>query len=235
MYRNAHWYVLVIAGLMFSGFVPTYFLNIGNALPRHHIHIVFASAWLLLLFLQPFLASRGQLAWHRKLGWASVVIFPFLAATSMYIVWYASPHDIARGGVWPKLYWFDYWSVPAMAGLWVAGIAKRHDTAIHQRCMLLTLFALAPPGYGRAIFFYVLDPLGRSFDDIWHPMMLILIAALSCMLYRDRAAFWPTRAVLGLVLFLYVTSFFVADAKWWVDFVTWFGNSAENYESMRRG
>lgn len=233
MYKNAHWYVLLITCLTLSGFVPTYFLNIGNALPRHHIHILFASAWMLLLFLQPYLASRGQLAWHRKLGWASLVVFPFLAATSAYIVWYAAPTDIMRGGVFPKLYWFDFWMVPAMTALWIAGLVKRHDTAIHQRCMLLTLVALAPPGYGRAIFFYVLNPLGKSFHDLWNPMMLILIAVLGLMLYRERAAYWPTRAVLGLVVFLYVTSFFVADASWWTDFVIGFGNSAENYESMR--
>lgn len=233
MYRNAHWYVLLITGLTLSGFVPTYFLNFDSALPRHHLHIVFASAWLLLLFLQPFLASRGWLVWHRKIGWASLVIFPVLAATSMYIVWYASPADIVKGGVYPKLYWYDYWTVPAMAVLWVVGIVKRQDTAIHQRCMLLTLVALAPPGYGRAIFFYILYPMGKSFHDIWHPMMLIMIAALTFMLYRDRAAYWPTRAALGLVVFLYLTSPFVAEAGWWVDFVVWFGNPAENYESMR--
>ncbi|MEL7185151.1 MAG: hypothetical protein AAFN50_01800, partial [Pseudomonadota bacterium] len=101
-------------------------------------------------------------------------------------------------------------------------------------CMLLTLVALAPPGYGRAIFFYVLYPLGYSFHDIWHPMMLILIAVLAFMLYRDRAAYWPTRAALGLVAFIYLSSFYIADAQWWSDFVVWFANSADNYVPMRR-
>ncbi len=234
MYRNAHWYVLIISVLTVSGFVPTYFLNFDSALPRHHIHILFACAWLLLLFLQPLLASRGRLTWHRRLGWSSLIIFPILAATSFYIVWYASATDIVKGGVYPKLYWYDYWTVPAMAALWIVGIAKRKDTAIHQRCMLLTLIALAPPGYGRALFFYVLYPMGLSFNDTWHPMMLIMIAALTFMLYRERAAYWPTRAALGLVVFIYLTSFHIADAQWWADFVVWFGNPAENYEPMRR-
>ncbi|MEL7187392.1 MAG: hypothetical protein AAFN50_13325 [Pseudomonadota bacterium] len=149
MYRNAHWYVLLISGLIISGFVPTYFLNFENALPRHHVHITFACLWLLLLFLQPLLASRGRLDWHRLLGWASLAVFPMLAATSVYIVWYASAADVVKGGVYPKLYWFDYWTVPAMAALWVVGIVKREDTPIHQRRRILRARNQAVPGRPR--------------------------------------------------------------------------------------
>lgn len=232
MYKNAHWYVLAISIVTISGFVPTYFMNPGAMLPVHHVHVVTASTWMLLLFSQPYLASRGRFDWHRKLGWSSLLVFPVLAATSIYILWYASAKDIVRGGVFPKVYWFDYWIVPAMIGFWVAGLVTRKNTAIHQRCMLLTLVALAPPGYGRAIFFLILMPMGKSFHDIWHPMVLALLAVLAFMLYRERAAFWPTRVALGLVVFVYVTSFFIADAQWWIDFVVWFANPVENYEAM---
>jgi len=162
------------------------------------------------------------------------VVFPVLAASAIYIIWYASPTDVPRGGVYPKLYWFDYWTVPAMIGFWIAGIVWRRDVNIHQRCMLLTIVALAPPGYGRAIFFYILYPLGQSFHDIYHPMMLTMILVLGYIVYREKDAYWPTRVAFILVLANYLTSWLIADAQWWVDFVTWFGNSPENYIPMPR-
>ena len=110
---------------------------------------------------------------------------------------------------------------------------NRRNVAIHQRCMLLTLVALAPPGYGRALFFYVMHPMGYSFHDIWHPMILILIGVLGFMVYRERGKFWPTTATFSLGVFIYLTSFIIADAHWWVDFVVWSGSSAENYVPMR--
>ncbi len=234
MYRHSHWYVLIIALVTVSGFVPTYFLNLDAVLPRHHIHMATALGWMLLLFLQPMLASKGNFAAHRVLGWSSVMVFPMLAATSAYIVWYASGADIVKGGVYPKLYWFDYWLLPVMVGFWIAGIVWRKDVAIHQRCMLLTLIVLAPPGYGRAIFFYILYPLGGSFHDIFHPMAIVLLAVLGYMLYREKNRFWPTRLAFIFVLLNYLTSWFIADAQWWVDFVVWFGNPAEAYVPVPR-
>ncbi len=234
MYRNAHWFVLIIALATLSGFVPTYFLNFDAVLPRHHIHMATALCWMLLLFVQPLLASRGKFGLHRVLGWSSVVVFPLLAATSAYIVWYASGVDVVKGGVYPKLYWFDYWMLPVMIGLWIAGIVWRKDVAIHQRCMLLTLVVLAPPGYGRAIFFYILHPMGGSFHDTWHPLILPLLAVLGFMLYREKNRFWPTRIVFILVLAIYLSSFLIADAQWWIDFVTWFANPDENYMAVPR-
>lgn len=221
MYRHAHWIVLAVCIATVSGFVPTYFLAFDYAETRHHVHVLTATSWMTLLFLQPFLASRGKLHWHRKLGWTSAVVFPLLAITSVYMLWYSSAVDLARGGVFPKLYWMDYWVVPAMILFWIAGIANRKNTAIHQRCMLLTLIALAPPGYGRALFFYVLHPLGFGFDDIWHPMLLLMLAALLWMLVADRFRYWPTQAAFVLVAFVYVTSFWIADAQWWFDFIQW--------------
>ena len=231
MYRNAHWYVLAIAVVTLSGFVPTYFLRLEAAMPRHHLHVAAASSWILLLLLQPLLASKRQLQWHRLLGWSSVIVFPLLAGTSIYILWYAAPTDIVKGGVYPRLYWFDYWTVVGMTLLWLAGIVCRRDTAIHQRCMLLTLVALAPPGYGRAIFFYAMYPLGGSFHDVWHPMMLSLIAALLIMIYVERGKYWPTTASLSVVLLLYATAPAAADAAWWHDFLNGFGNPPDSYRS----
>lgn len=232
MYRHAHWYVLAITMLTMSGFVPTYFMRLESAMPRHHLHVAAATAWLLLLFVQPLLANRGLRGWHRTLGLSSLVVFPILAATSAYMLWYASSVDVAKGGVYPRLYWFDFWTIPGMTLLWLAGLARRRQTEIHQRCMLLTLVALAPPGYGRAIFFYGIYPLGGSFDDVWHPMMISMTAVLLFLAYRERGRYWPTTAALGLVALLYVSAEIVADAEWWHNFLHWFGNPPANYQTL---
>ena len=54
------------------------------------------------------------------------------------------------------------------------------------------------------------------------------------MLYREKNRFWPTRIVFILVLAIYLSSFLIADAQWWIDFVTWFANPDENYMAVPR-
>ena len=69
------------------------------------------------------------------------------------------------------------------------------------------------------MFFYVFAPLGQGFEAIWHPMVLLLLAALAAMLWFDRGRYWPTWLALGVTALMYAGSFAAADATWWADFI----------------
>ena len=121
MYRHAHWYVLAVSLATLSGFVPTY---VRATAVTFRVHVAASSRACRHRQRVDGAAVRSAMARCARfagcaprddsLGWTSLVVFPLAAATSIYIVWFAAAADLTRGGVYPKLYWLDFWTVPLM-------------------------------------------------------------------------------------------------------------------------
>ena len=233
MYKKAHWWVLGISLLIISGFLPTYILNIDQIATRAHWHFWTCVLWMAYLFCQAYFAANKKMHYHKLLGWSSVIIFTLMIGVGYYTVWYSSNAALSGAPeLFSKLYLFDVLFLTTSVCFYVLAIVNRKKVQIHQRLMLFTLVALAPPGYGRAMFFYILGPMGLPFSAIYHPMMLMMVLFIGVMAFKENWKYWPTNLTFGLLVGFYIVSFWVPEFTWWFEFWKEYGLPADEYEKM---
>lgn len=225
MYKNPHYVFVAALVIALAGFFPSYFARLDDAPLRHHIHGIVSTSWILLLITQGWLMANGKIAQHRTLGRLSPVLAVAVFLTSIWIVRFAIPRDLDRNPeLFSKIYVMDWTLVLFFAAIFVLAIVNRKNVHIHQRCMVLTLLPLVPPAFGRAIFFYILYPLGQPFSAIWHPMVLGMLAFLAYGMYDDRRrgrSDWPYPAGFGLMLIIYVAGFYAQRSESVHAFLRW--------------
>ena len=81
-YKYLGYFLLLLIPLIFAGFYKTYFQPFPNFTKNIdvwlHIHSVIATLWVAILIVQPFLITNKKVAWHRRIGKLSYVVFPLL-------------------------------------------------------------------------------------------------------------------------------------------------------------
>ncbi|MFN3370876.1 MAG: hypothetical protein ACK4Z0_05045 [Sphingomonadaceae bacterium] len=109
-----------------------------------HVHAVVFMGWVGLFALQVWLATRGPLALHRRLGWIAVAWIPLLL-----VVGTATIVRVMRLGTTPPMWTPAYFLVMnmmalvAFAILTAAAIRLRRETAWHRRLIFCGMAALA--------------------------------------------------------------------------------------------
>ena len=68
------------------GFFPSYFSRLTVTDTAHHLHGITATAWILLLIVQPWLYKTGKLSLHRNLGKSSYVLVPLILLSALNMV-----------------------------------------------------------------------------------------------------------------------------------------------------
>jgi hypothetical protein len=149
----AHGLMLVVVVL---GFAPTFFLR-GMvpqppvldmpALPAHFIlHGVLLLAWYTLLWLQPVLVQRQQLAVHRRLGLFAAGLAVAVLGSTVWMVLRMPPrmHTLATTLGLPveelepgmnDILWMDLFMCLAFLGFVATGVLLRNRPMVHKRCM----------------------------------------------------------------------------------------------------
>ena len=83
-YKNLGYVLLLLIPLTGIAFYKTYFNQFPgfafeeNITPYIHLHAFIASVWIAMLIAQPLLIRNKKMAWHRKIGRLSYVVFPLL-------------------------------------------------------------------------------------------------------------------------------------------------------------
>jgi FtsH-binding integral membrane protein len=117
-----------------------------------HLHGLAMLAWLGLFITQNRLAASGNLALHRKLGWAGaflVCVIVSLAcftgvmslALHRYPPFFAAPFFLALTLV----------DTLAFGGLVLAGVTNRRDTETHRRLIAGGAIVILEPAFGRLL------------------------------------------------------------------------------------
>ncbi len=110
-----------------------------------HVHAVIFSVWLLIFTAQVLLVVGDRVAWHRQLGWLAAgwaclmaVVGPWAALSKLAqdseFVAFLSVNIVDLGGFLVLLVW---------------GLTLRTNPAAHRRVMMLSLIAMADPGFSR--------------------------------------------------------------------------------------
>lgn len=114
-----------------------------------HLHALAYGAWLLLLAVQVVLVRTGQLALHRRLGLAALVLLPLMLVLGPAAV----ISQVASNPYMPDR-WISWMSVQftntlGCVVLLAAGFHLRRNAAAHKRLMLMGTIAVTEPGFGR--------------------------------------------------------------------------------------
>lgn len=113
------------------------------------VHAFVFSTWLLILTAQVLLVLRDRVAWHRRLGWFAAgwaclmaVLGPWAALASQAIDLHGPEYD-------PPFLSVNIIDIVGFVALLAWGITLRKNPAAHKRMMMLSMVAIADPGFAR--------------------------------------------------------------------------------------
>lgn len=191
-YRYAHYFYLMLipaSGLAFSGFVS----DLPAAGLSKHVHAASATLWILLLAGQSASIHNGMRKLHKKLGLASLVLFP-IYLSGFLLVYRSEARRIIDGDPWamvfgPGIGAITLIAVAATAYMFYAGLRERGNVQLHARWILVTVFLFSESVLGRLLNNFV-PPLYaneladvRRIYDAFHLSQLIAIVAALGLLY----------------------------------------------------
>jgi hypothetical protein len=153
--RPAWFYIAMAAFSMlvaFVGFAPTYYLKLFHDAPALstlvHVHGLVFTSWLLLFFVQTRLVARHRIDLHRRLGVFGAVLALAMTVIGTFTAIAAAAAGHAPNGIAPLMFLaIPLFAIALFVALVGAGLyARRRNSEVHKRLMLLaTISLLSPP------------------------------------------------------------------------------------------
>jgi hypothetical protein len=155
------WGGLAMAAVLVAGF--TFFLAMGissfDAPAIVHVHGVIFFGWVFIYVAQTVLATSGNMALHRTLGWIGALWIPFMVVAGTWVAVNAVQMGRSAPIYQPGFFLiFAPMGVYTFAGLSLAAIAARKNTGWHRRLHFCGMAALTGPGLGRLLPIYLVMP-----------------------------------------------------------------------------
>jgi len=138
---------IVMALITLVGFTPTYYFasafHAKPLVPLTHAHGIVFSAWMLLYLAQNALVYAGRRDLHRWLGTAGAGLAVLVFVLGVWVAIDSGHFNRGTPGRdQPTFLVFPLVNITIFAGLAVAAIWKRGESAAHKRLMLLATIAL---------------------------------------------------------------------------------------------
>jgi hypothetical protein len=236
-----HWIYVFMAALLvvvvLVGFIPDSLQKIAAVEQAQrppfpvamHVHAVLMGAWMLLLLTQTTLMATGRRGMHMQLGIAAMVLAPALVVAGVVLVptnlplWAAfgeAAPPAVREGVQGFLHFMTNIAllqlriaVCFLLMVYIGLRARKRDSGLHKRMMILATIAPTPAAFDRMTFLPHTLPESPLTVDLW-PLMVIAPMFL-WDLYRQRTihrAYWIYAAIMvptAIVVHL------LWDSPWW--------------------
>jgi hypothetical protein len=143
---------VLVALVQVAGFSTSIVMGRSSfAVPLYvHVHAFLFFGWVWLFVAQSFVAGRGSMRLHRRLGWLAVGWIPAMVVMGVVITVEGVRHSRVPFFFQP-LYFLvmDPITVLTFAGLAGAAIVMRRRTQWHRRLMLCGMAVLTATGFGR--------------------------------------------------------------------------------------
>jgi uncharacterized membrane protein YozB (DUF420 family) len=158
---------ILLAATVLAGFSRTYYFNEAVATPFPlspllHWHGAVYSTWLVLLVTQTTLIARGQVSWHRRIGFfgCAVAAAMIVLGIAVAVTRTASGVTLDRGV--PPLVFLavPLLGMPLFAILFGAAVLLRRQVAVHKRLMLLATLEIVTAAVARLPFVENWGPIG---------------------------------------------------------------------------
>jgi hypothetical protein len=148
-------YSIFIALFIIASFVQFSlrgFVDIRTVPPVVHAHAAVMVTWLALFVIQNQLVHRGELAIHRRVGWASAVVVAAVAVLGCAVGYEALRLHMVPPFFTPAYFLALTWtSAPAFSVAVAWAVSLRRNTQWHRRIMFGATFILLEPALGRLL------------------------------------------------------------------------------------
>ncbi|MEO6102038.1 MAG: hypothetical protein ABIP44_00160 [Pseudoxanthomonas sp.] len=172
---------------------------------RVHVHAVAFMGWVVIFLSQTYLATRGPLALHRKLGWFAAAWILLMIGAAMTVIVASVRNGTVPFFFKPQQFLIaDPMNLIAFAGMTYGAIHMRRRTDWHARLHLGAMSLLTAPALGRLLPLPLLMPW--AFEAACTAALVFPIAGM----IRDRR-------VLGRVhpaWFVTIAAFFAYTAAY---------------------
>ncbi len=110
-----------------------------------HVHAVVFSVWLLIMTAQVLLVVGDRVTWHRQFGWFAAGWAGLMAVVGPW----AALSKLAQTKEFQPFLAVNLVDLGGFLVLLAWGIVLRKNPAAHKRVMMLSLIAMADPGFSR--------------------------------------------------------------------------------------
>lgn len=224
-HRHAHWWLLLLFPLAGLAFWRSYLSQLSTSAVEFHAHGITATLWLILLVAQSWTIHSGQRSIHRKIGMASLLLFPLFLVGGAGIFLGMADRFVAQASPFyamyaPRLAWLDVVGVAGFAYFYFEALRQRRKVHVHSRFLLATIFFLMPPILGRlAPALPPLTPTGPQ--DFWKlgigfQLANALTAAIAFFLAWRSGQHGRPYVLAGMLTLLAMLLYqFVGGTAWW--------------------
>ncbi|WP_374126730.1 hypothetical protein [Sphingomonas sp. 28-62-11] len=183
-----------MAGLLIAGFSLNIVMG-RSSFERPiivHAHAIIFMGWMVIYVLQNWLATKGPLALHRRLGWLALGWL----ALMLYFGTAVTVMNVQAGTVpffFQPLHFlvFDPMSLIGCIALIGAGVSMRADTGWHRRLNYCGMALLVGPGVGRLLPMPLLIPY--AYQSAFAVVLLLPVIGIVADWWRDgrvHPAWW---------------------------------------------
>lgn len=145
---------ILMALVIVAGFSTQYAMGRSTfaARPLVHVHGITFMTWVGIFVTQSWLATRGPIALHRKLGWIGAGWIAVLIVMGCWI-----SIDVTQRGTAPFFFRPQHFLIAnplsafVFAGLAWSAIRLRRQTDWHMRLHICAMAAIIGPGFGRLL------------------------------------------------------------------------------------
>ncbi len=224
-FPRAHYWLLIPFFIAIAGFSFSYWSRFTEAPFQHHLHGLTATAWFILLLVQPYLYTKKNFDLHRNLGFIGI----FLAGGVVFSAFQVVPNNIGSESLPPVLQYgltyIDFVAVFGFSASVILAMINRKKLVVHARYMISTAFWALIPAFARLVYFPLVilhgQPTPISFAQVIYLCVAATVAALAVMIWLDyrkegtfyRAYLFVTGGVLSFLLLEVM-----GTAQWWIDF-----------------
>ena len=221
-YPKTHLWLLIPFVLAIVGFFFSYWLNFLVVPFRHHVHGLSATAWFIIVIIQPYLYQKQNLKLHRKIGFFGLFLSGGVIFSSMQMLPFnltsGMPIERANGLIFMDLFavfGFSYSVLYAMMNV--------KDIRKHGRGMVSSILWVLQPALNRLI----AHPMNIisdgnppiTFTQIVYIVNSIILAAVLVIMYDDyrkEKKIYPVYLVFGLSMIIMTLLYtYMGSANWW--------------------
>ena len=166
----------------------------------------------MLLGAQVWLVRTGNVATHRRLGRAALVLLPAMLVLGPATAYYGVADNPYMPDKWIAWLSVNYTNAIGSIVLLVAGLLMRRNAAAHKRLMVMGTIALTEPGFSRIWLAFLEARLGEGYVPFYvatYVGTLLLVVAVGAYDLATRRRLHP--AYVGAALWIFANE---AVATW---------------------
>jgi len=226
LFPNAHLWLLIPFALTVAGFYLSYWSKFSEAPWRQHVHGLSATAWYVLVVLQPWLIHNKPAKYHKKLG----IVGVFLAGAVVFSAFQVIPFQVVNDFLPDVLkYGFSFADICALVGFSICviyGVLNAKNLQVHARWLISTVFWILLPATARLVYFpllnaYAGNPPLTYLQAVHLCWFLTTLLPLGYLIYLD---YRTEKKVFNSYLFTLIgVSFYtlaigpMGNWQWWID------------------